>query len=299
MDWFKSKQVTKKECSKIPSLAKQYKMMLLIAVSGICMFMISSFFVESQYDYPESQIGDQASVSNGVSIELLNERWNSESGLMRIDFAFRTSSATDKVKLNNLEIEEVIARYIGDEADTLDNHYIQVNDHYVVVYIEHLPENFKVFGVGMRPKFVNPEIEQFAENIGENTLQFYFYEKNISVDHDLVMQSQSELQLDWLSHRQNELEQKIDENKEALRVSRIRINNLTQTLSSLNDADTAFMTKEEIDDLAKEKQEIEIAYKAEQEEVNRLSDEIEEWEERIQLFEDEKTSLQVKIDWSD
>lgn len=279
----------KKKKTKNSKLANHYKKWLVFFMFGILTFIVSSFVIGKNYDYTPSEVGDTRSLASDIPIQLVKKQWNKKSGLLQIDLEILTDIGNER--LENIEIEEVFAAYIQNPKDEITTELIQVSPNYYVVLIHDIPEKFNILGLGMKPKYKQVEIEDSdGEAMLDRVVQFYLYEETMKESQELVIQERNNYQVDWIEYQKEKIVKEVEELENESRLSKIRINNLEETLEKMP-SDYRFMTEEEEKEYKNNIERLEQKIKFEEDKLEEIEEKIEGKELRIDLYDKEKEEI--------
>lgn len=274
---------------KSESIVNHYKYFTIFFSAVFLIISLSPLVIGQTYDYPMTVVGETQQLAQNTPIQLVNAEWNPETGLFRVDLRISGESTT----ISNIEIVETLSAYHDDPEAEVDMKIVDVSPTYKVVLSSKVPEGFDVLGVGLKPAYIEPEIQTDAEVMEERTIQYYFYEEEVDKNLDLQVESFNAYRIDWIALRQEELTEEIADAKENIRLNKVRIRNIEQTLEDM-DIDESFMTEEEVMDHRSEmtglKNDIHMIEKSiETEEEN-----IETYKSRYDLYEKEKAAIYTK-----
>src|SRR5699024_2671152 len=126
----------------------------------------------------------------------------------------------------NVKIQDVLVSYISDPEDKLTTELIEVSPNYYVLLAQFLPEKFNAVGVGLKPAYIEPEIEDTDSQTMENrVVQFFFLEDELETNYKLEEESIQTYRINWVEYKQKQLHDLIEEQENEIRLSRIRIEN--------------------------------------------------------------------------
>lgn len=277
---------TRKEPFKPKSLVNHYKYFTVFFTVSFLLISFSPLVVGRTYDYVHSEIGNVQQLANRTPVELVNSEWNPDTGLFRVDL--RVSG--DGTTISNVQIKNSLSAYENDPKAKVDTEIIDVSPNYKIILSSKVPKGFEVLAVGLDPEYIEPEIESDAEAMENRKIQYYFYEGEVKINNQLEVESFNSYRVDWIDLRQKELAEQIAESKEDIRLNKVRIENIKQTIQD-NEMNEEFMTEEEISEYNSEKSLMEDDIRRIEEEIKTQEENIETYESRNKLYEEEKESI--------
>lgn len=177
--------VERKRRSKVVDPKRAYIRWLAFFLAGFIIIIFSPFFTGENYNIQANEIGDVQMLSSELPIELINKEWNSDTGLLKVEFELLKEVGDSN--LTNIDIEEVFVAHVSDPDEKITTELIKVKPNYFVLLADGLTEKFNIVGVGLKPTYINPKIER--ENdvlVMENTtIQYFFYEDEMKINSKL------------------------------------------------------------------------------------------------------------------
>lgn len=275
-----------KEIKKNMTLSKVYLITFSSFIIAFLFVFISPSLTGGTYQYKETKINEFELLSNNLEIGLVKKQYNPKKEIMRLDFYIKET--TTNSSLSNIKYE-INSRYIKAQNELLKTEITKVDDHYFVVMIEGLPEDFSVLSTSIIPKYIHPEIEK-VDNLKEREVKIYINESSKLVNNKLKVGSEKEYKKEYINFQQDELLADIEENKKQIKTNELAIAEINKTIEDL-ELEKSYQTEEEKLETENEINGYKTTIEQHESEIETLNKTIEDMYEKISLLEEKRTSI--------
>lgn len=268
------------------SLSKLYLSTLGAFIAVFFIIFISPTFTGSAYSYEETIMNEYKTIGSSVQISLVKKAYNPEKKIMRLDFSLEGNSSSSSI--SNIDYE-VSSRYIKNSKEPLDVKKIRVNDNYLVVIINNVPEHFSVVSTTISPKYIHPELQEIND-LKDKKIKIYVNESDKIIDENLKNGTKKDYEKEYIVFRQQLLKEKIKLNEDKINTKELAISELDMLIKDL-EVEQQFQTEEEKFETNTEINSHKSAIIQHKNEIEKLNDENEELKEKIQLLEEKKENI--------
>lgn len=269
------------------SLSKVYLSTLGAFILGFFIIFISPIFTGRSYSYEETVMNEYETLGNSVRIALVKKEYNPEKKLMRLDFNLLEENSFNSL-LSNIDYD-VSSRHIKNSKEPLDVKKIRVNDNYLVVIINNIPEHFSVVSTTISPKYIHPELQE-NDDLNDKKIKIYVNESDKIINKNLKVGTKKDYEKEYIVFRQQSLKEKIKSNEDKINTKKLAISELDILIKDL-EIDQQYQTEEEKfetnTEINSHKSNI-IKY---ENEIEKLNIENDEMREKIKLLEEKKENI--------
>jgi len=266
-------------------LEKRYLMILGGFVLVLLVILLLGGFMGQNFNFADAGLDQFQPMGGNLHVAMVRREYNPEQELMRLDFLLEDAMST--TRLSNLEFETEVRYISGTRPLSIET--IQVNDHFVVMYIENLPQNFGVLSVTLTPHLIHPELHG-SFNLSGAGIRMYVNEADELLNLGLMRSADVDHQRDHISVEKRFLRAEISEKEEAIYQHEFSISFLQDAIDRLQ-SEMQYMTRSEQEIAYQTITGHEASIANHERNISDLSSEVEELQERIVLLEQRKQGI--------
>ena len=210
------------------SSTKLYLTTLSIFLLTFGFIFISPAIIGGTYSYENTPKDEYQTLSNNISIALVNKEYNPEKRIMRLDYSLNES--TTNSSLSNIQYEISSQDIKNREPHKVET--IRVNDNYLVVLVHDLPKGFAVLSTTIVPSYIHPEIQN-SNDLESRSVKTYVNEEEEIINTDLEIQSESEYQYEYIVYQQESINDEISIKEKEIEAINIKNKELNELINAL------------------------------------------------------------------
>lgn len=279
------KQPLKKK-TKENQMSAFYKKAFIFFGLGSMLLFLSPLVTGTEYSIDPTPIGKLQPITDKIQVKFVKAVYNPENQLFRIDFEIQTD--VNNPTLVNLDYD-AYAKIIGNTKKSIPGEIIQVNQKYLVIFFNQIPKDYEAIGITLKPSYIESDIVN-DPHMKDRKVFTNFLQKDIPEDSSLMVESTHTYQKDWISAKQENLNDEIQKQEKKIRISRIKIENAKKTLADTKN-DTNLMTDDEVREYARGKQSLQNSIAQEEGNIKKAEEALDKLKERMDHYEKEKQLL--------
>lgn len=254
-------------------------------ILGFFIIFTSPMLTGGQYKYPDAKLNAYEFLNNDMEIALVKKEYNSTKKIMRLDFSIRNND--DEATLNNIKFE-VSSKYIKG-SDPLDVKLTKVNDNYLVVLINDLPENYSVVATTLVPEYIHPEIEE-GNDLEDRSVKFYINESEKIANNKLKQGTKKEYEKEYIDYQQADVKKEIAKKEKEIKSNELAVKETKRIITEL-EKEMEYQTDEEKFETTNKVNSYQTAIQQYETEINTLTKTIDDLHEKIKLLDEKRGSI--------
>jgi len=266
-------------------LGRKYLTILSGFIAAFLVILILPYFLGRNFNFPDVELDRFQPIGGNLHVAMVRREFNPEQELMRLDIMIE--DAMTSTRLSNLEFEAEVRYITGTRELSVDMR--QISDHFIVIYIENLPQNFGVLSLNLTPYLIHPELHG-GSNLASAGIRMYVNETPELFNYDLSKGDSIDHRHDLLNVEERFLWTAIEDKEEGIRQHNFSISFLRDAIYRLQD-EMFYMTLRERDEAYQMIMGHENAIANHERNITDLQAEIVELEERILWLEERRLSI--------